>query len=311
MIALVVIGAAIASADLRVRDCAERDAIVRIAELELSTQAPADGSPPVVTAEIHCEGDHATLYVTDDVTGKSLERTIDFPADPKGRARLLALALAELVRASWVELAMPPPPLPPRTTAPEPVRREIETRMRDAIAPPVRERASLWLFGALRGTFTGTGPMGGGGMAVEVPVWKVVTLDMDARYTHGEQAPTFGVVTIDVFDAAIHVDARATPSRVVDLEAGVGARVGFARFTGTPSSAAHTGATESAPWGGPELAFGVSFHASALDVRVRFETGTPLAGVRATSVDGAGNTVDRVAIAGPWLGATIGAGVRF
>ena len=55
------------------------------------------------------------VQVDDAVTGKSLWRSIELQkADPGVRARLLSLALSELIFASWAELLVTPEPAVPR-----------------------------------------------------------------------------------------------------------------------------------------------------------------------------------------------------
>ncbi len=55
------------------------------------------------------------LEVDDALTNKSVRREVDLGDVPaSGRPRALALAAAELLRASWAELALPPPARRPR-----------------------------------------------------------------------------------------------------------------------------------------------------------------------------------------------------
>src|SRR4029079_18035478 len=82
-------------------------------ELRATLVDPApDGTVTEVKAT--CRGALAALEVIDPTTGKSLERTVArTAAAPNGRARLLALAVAELVVASWSELQTNPEPRAP------------------------------------------------------------------------------------------------------------------------------------------------------------------------------------------------------
>src|SRR4029077_7676204 len=80
-------------------------------------------------------GDSASLRVLDPTTGKSVERSVALAqAAPTARARLLALAIAELVAASWSELeSNPQPKAPPAeplapVEAREAARRVVEPR---------------------------------------------------------------------------------------------------------------------------------------------------------------------------------------
>ncbi len=79
----------------------------------------ASGSPPSATvriATIATEGVEIAIDVRDAVTNKRLSRTLDLRTLPPD-ARFLAIAVAtdELLRASWIELALrPPAPEAPR-----------------------------------------------------------------------------------------------------------------------------------------------------------------------------------------------------
>ena len=99
---------------------APRSEIERLCALELGAQP----LPPTVISSdatrllVTCRERLILLQVDDPVTGKTTQRLINVGRlAPPGQARLLALALAELVTASWVELALSPKPQVPSAQA--------------------------------------------------------------------------------------------------------------------------------------------------------------------------------------------------
>ncbi len=80
----------------------------------------ADGE---VASDVTLSGDAETtltLNVRDDVTGKQLSRALELRSVPvDARPLTVALAIDELLRASWVELTLADAPRPPRPVPPE------------------------------------------------------------------------------------------------------------------------------------------------------------------------------------------------
>lgn len=88
--------------------CVALDAelVERVARLELGTAAGARETAST-RISVGCEASLVLLHIEDNVTGKTLERRIDLASEPAGaRARVLGLAIAESVHASWVELTL-------------------------------------------------------------------------------------------------------------------------------------------------------------------------------------------------------------
>lgn len=86
---------------------------MRVVRIELgSTIVTGNGAgdPSNTTrVTVTCDGGRVRLRVDDPITGKALERSIEI-ADvaPAVRARILGLAIVELVAASWIELELRP-----------------------------------------------------------------------------------------------------------------------------------------------------------------------------------------------------------
>lgn len=101
----------------------------RLLSIELGTsidyQPAAPREPGRTWVHVSCSRVGIVLQLEDGVTGKSMARTLDASEiEPADSTRLLALAVAEFVVASWVELrAVPRPSVPvvgamPPTAAP-------------------------------------------------------------------------------------------------------------------------------------------------------------------------------------------------
>jgi hypothetical protein len=104
-----------------------------------SAESSADEAQSLATLAIRAERCDApqrdiVVHIEDAATGKSLERHVPLTdVEEPSRPRALALAVAELLRASWLELAMPDAP-PAHTAVPIVVRQAVESRV-TAMAP--------------------------------------------------------------------------------------------------------------------------------------------------------------------------------
>ncbi|MDF2696316.1 MAG: hypothetical protein K0S65_4699, partial [Labilithrix sp.] len=135
-----------------------------IVEIELRIRL----SPPsaeATRAEVTCEGDALEIRVDDPITRKRLTRRVPVVAlGSSTKARLLALAVVELVSASWTELETDAPPaVEPEGPKLAPVvleeaRKAVKSR--SAAAPP-RWRTAL--VGGLGYDSAGLGVSWGGG----------------------------------------------------------------------------------------------------------------------------------------------------
>jgi len=273
----------------------------RIAAIELRAVL-VDATPDEVTTRVEatCGAASANLRVLDPTTGKSVERSVALSqAAPTARARLLALAIAELVAASWVELESNPEPKAPPMVALASV--EAREAARRAVEPRPIEVAAVgdahllasrdWLLG--------------GGVRTEIGMSRRFFLRFDAMAHHAELSRATGTiaVTMPSLSSALGVVFGAGSLRP---RASLGARAGYVWMSGVAGGAMTTGASEHGAWAGPELAFEVSplSHARVHPV-VSLSVGAHLMGVRGT-VNG-GNDVMATSI---WAGLSFGAAVR-
>lgn len=94
----------------------------------------ADGRALAVLSLVDaCAADGTlSLAIDDAATSKRVERVVELgPVPARARARVLALAAAELLRASWAELVLPQAPAP-RITVPAELREATGARLRRA-----------------------------------------------------------------------------------------------------------------------------------------------------------------------------------
>jgi hypothetical protein len=245
-----------------------------------------------------CREGEAELQVWDAATSKQLQRIVSlYDATSLARARLLALAIAELVAASWEELesnpqpkvaAIPPPPVGMRAL----VRHHIERSPR-IVADAVGEARLLaahrvWLFG--------------GGVRASVRLGDAVALRIDALADLGEASRSPGRVSLKVFGGAVAL-AWGVDWDWLYILPWTGVRGGYAHLEGVPAVGA-TGHVQDGPWLGPVvgLEFVIGPH-GAVHATVALSAGAGLLGVRG-QVDGG----DNVDVLGAWSAVTLGIG---
>ena len=107
-----------AASGLAVEGCnVDRALLSRLVRLELASVLEASGDASRYVVWITCNEGRARIALFDPLTSKTLERGVMAPrADELEPERLLALTVAQLYRASWLELAAEkadPAPLPP------------------------------------------------------------------------------------------------------------------------------------------------------------------------------------------------------
>lgn len=125
-----------------------RNQVTRLLALELDARVLASGGagPLATRGAIVCGSNGVAMEVSDPLTGRFLSR----PLAPLGRdgdaaARIVALALAELIFTSWMELAQPrvtslpagdPPPVELRRAAMERAQKHAGIAVTEAAAAP-------------------------------------------------------------------------------------------------------------------------------------------------------------------------------
>lgn len=259
----------VTSSTVTVSGCPEADEIQRLARMELSA---AEGA-----ASIRCEGDRAVL------TYGERTRSVDLgPVAPKARARLLALALAEL--ANQVE--PPPPPVSP-----------------PAPATGAKVDASVEILGGFA-TFSAASPFSFGGRAgFEVAGGGRFGGRLDLGASFGSGSIPGGRASMLAVAGGITGFARF-PAGALEIDLGAGGRVGWIRLAGAPEDPEATaGATVAGVWGGPHAAARLALPLDTLALLIDLEAGLVL-----RPVVGRAEGAPAIAADGAWFAVHAGAG---
>ena len=274
----------------------------RIAAIELRAtlvDAAPDATVTKVTAT--CRGTLAALEVVDPTTGKSLERTVALTeAAPNGRARLLALAVAELVVASWSELQSNPQPRAPAATPLAPYAARESARA--AVVDRALELAAAFDVHCLASRDC----LFGGGVRAAVWISPLLLARFDAVADYGELGRGTGRVAVIMPSVSAALGASRWIGSSLRPAVSLGLRGGYVRMNGIADGTAATTSRQQGPWFGPELALEVSAWPRArVHPILGFAAGAHLLGVRGT-VSG-GRDVEAV---GLWGGVTAALAVR-
>ncbi len=273
----------------------------RIAAVELRAalvDAVVDETTTQVTAT--CAADSAQLRVLDPTTGKSVERSVALSREaPSARARLLALAIAELVAASWSELESNPEPKAPPAVPLAPM--AVREAARGVIAPLPLEMAAVAdvHFLASRDLVLG------GGARTEVWVSPALFLRFDALAHYAELSRPTGTIALTMPSLSAAVGA-SSGSGSLRTSVSLGARFGYAWMSGVGGDTATTGYRQRGVWLGPELAVEcAAWPRARVHPLLSLSLGAHLVGVRGTVDDGRDVMVTAV-----WSALSLGAAVR-
>jgi hypothetical protein len=285
-----------------------RSDVLRLTELELDTRViPPSLAPDHATrVDVSCAGKHVHLRVTDPVTGKSLERTLALsPQEEDVTARAVALAIAELVLTSWMELTFPDPP--PRTVgfhAPPPEVKDLAEERAVTLGARSSHVDHVLAVGQAQGPFRGFGVGWGGGARLG---WNFgddwLGLDVDLLATQSKASSDLGSVTASTWSSGLRASFKLWLDPVW-LEASPGFRLGIARLAGTPTDETEVrGGVVAGAWAGPMAyaGFGLEFW------EVAFTLGAE-GGYVMQGVSGRVDENTPVAISGPWLALSAGIG---
>jgi hypothetical protein len=274
-------------------------------ELTGALAEPTDVTPDATRVAVVCTGELVELRVDDPITGKSLQRMIDLREAPDARPRLLALAIVELVTASWTELdTNPDPKVPPAGPRASPeVREAALATVHEQTPAPARSRTRLVALAGGMGWFSGTGVLAGGGVRLIRDDVRHVGWITDVMAHHGSARVSVGSVDIDALSAGAMLAQHAWPSFGFHL--GLGVRSGAVHLRGKPDPAEMlAGHAGWAPWGGVVGLVSVALPATShLVIDLGAESGYV--------VLPAGALVDRMrelAVEGAWIG--IHAGIQ-
>lgn len=277
-----------------------------LTELELSAQVVAPRERVAALVSVTCAGSEVRIRVTDATTGKIVSRVFLLRAQEADiRARTVALAAAELLVASWMELTLAKPPEGARPTSPW---LNENRRVARAIARERTERGvyadALLALAQTGGTFRARPGSFGAGLRVSLVCGEPrFGLDADFGLTFERAGTALGKVQANTWSLALRPALRLIRGRWL-TSVGLGARAGLARIEGSPADAsAIRGRVVAGVWGGPLLHanFGLGF--TQLAARLGGEAGFALHG-QTGSVDGR----QRAGVLGPWFLLSLGLG---
>ncbi len=274
----------------------------RIATIELRATL-VDPAPDATVTQVTatCRGADAALEVIDPTTGKSLARTVALTeAAPNGRARLLALAVAELVVASWSELQNNPQPRASPATPMAPY------AAREAARGAVADR-SLELAAAFDMHVLASGDcLFGGGASAAFGISSPLFVRFDVLADYAELSRATGSVAVIMPSVSAALGASRWIGASLRPAVSVGLRGGYVRMNGIADSAAAMASRQQGVWLGPELALQLSAWPRArIHPVVGLSAGAHLLGVRGTVNNG--SDVEAV---GVWGGVNAALAIR-
>lgn len=268
-------------------------------ELRATIIAASDVDDSVTRVTVTCRGPDIDLSL--EAAAHRLYRTLALSeAAPTAWARLVALAVAELVVASWQGSPAVIKPEEPSVTVRQPPAPVLE------IASPVRVSAMADAIGVVR-VLPGSGLwlLGAGARGV-LTTWGPFTLLLDLTGEWGRASRTTGQVAARTIGGGLGLGWGVQRKHLFILP-WVGARAGVARLMGEPSprSTITLGETQSGPWLSPEIGASLTlFPHAPVHVTVALSGGVMLLGVRGeVTGDRSVNTL------GPWAAMVVGLGL--
>lgn len=270
----------------------------RILAVELrGSLSDSTTDPRTLRATVVCEQNRAELSVGDPAVGASLERTVLLSGEPvNARARLFALALAELVSA-----------LDPRggkghsdsqaTSSPS-----TEDRVTALPLADTRPSVGLGVVAEVR-SFPNAAFGWGAGLRMEFAVQRfAVAVDGLGHFGTAERLPDS--VAVETLSLSVALGRRIELAGIDTLPT-IGARVGLATLTGMTQGQARIGHTVRGAWSGPFARMSMTGSRGWLRLSAGVEAGYSLLYVRGRIPD------DRdVSTGGPWLGLFIEIGTN-
>lgn len=257
---------------VEVTECGALDAgeVERLLRIELLVVTQEIRSGPPLEVALRCAAPTMSIAVADPLTGKRLSRDVPLPPEEPGRERVVALAIAQLFAASWLELLLPSPPVEPEL-APTPVpSAKAEPRAVEAARVLVRERVekrprsiAVAFGGIVRGRALEAEPVLMGGGELDLRGWFgnaaiVLRLGAEAGSARRAQGSVRALVLLASLGAAgrLRLAPRWDLGGVVLVGGGVGRLRGDPSQPGVPTgtATAFTGALVAGA--GPRLRLG-------------------------------------------------------
>lgn len=282
--------------------------------IELGTSTAQGSAPAAATrVSVNCSPLGIELRVEDRVTRKSMARVL--PASSFADAsstRLLALAIAEFVVASWIELRVQPAPAvePVGPPAGEAARRVAESAVegRAPAGSARRHERALFAGGGVQLWSAHDIELFGGGLRILLPLSDAFVWTVSVDLAGGTTELAYG--RLGVFTAATTL-AIALQLRLHDqlrLQLGPGGRLGFTRIAGDADPVRAEDDAFIAPYGGPIWLSRVVLHPNAT-LRVALDLEVGLTTLPASAeIEGEGTALE---LDGLWFSSMLAAGFAF
>ncbi len=273
-------GGSSASVTTTIDPCVPVDAaqFQRVLSIELGTSIEyspdAPTRPGLTWVHVSCTDRGVELRLEDGVTRKSMARVLDAShIEERSRTRLLALAVAEFVVASWVELrvndkaAIEPVGPPPDRNAAAVAAHTLAAQPSLAVAPalaraPAIDASSVWeLFGLFR-------LEGWSSQLGLVPTFALRAGQRPTEHLAFSLGADFGLTNVGVAQGQVQLALMSASGTLLfvsqvgdfDFYAGGGGRFGFVRVQGLSEDALVRGERFYAPYGGPLTLGRLAYH---------------------------------------------------
>ena len=273
--------------------------VQHLARVELNGVALPQGvdAPRVI---LTCAGRVTLIRAMLGVESDSRQLDLD-QTDDTLRARVIALASAELVRDTASRTLHRPAPLPAPPAAPLP---EPSVAFVGPLPPAhVVAKSRLVVFGKLSNFGSSFDPLYGGGLAFAHDFGRL-SLGLGSELLTSERDVALGAVQLLAADLSLRLALRF-PSAILPSEVGLGHALGVARIRGKADSPDAKGQTISGTWAGPFLFGGFE---SQLGKSFFLQLAGQL-GIVTFPVHGQVAHGQDVRVSGVWAGLSLGLGV--
>lgn len=267
---------------LQIDPCVEvsRDEVRRWLTLELGEPViqSSESSPTSSQASVFCDDSgRLNLRIDDPLTRKSTWRSIDLSSqDEAVRARLLAVAIAELLYASFAELLLEqrPDPSKPKPDGPTKVVQQWSGRVEEKLRQPQPPLGvSLSVVGSILVQRDAPSLLAGGGLRLLGDSQYHLGWDVDVQYLFARSDGPLGSVRSDLIGGRVAVHGQVRLPRLY-LRGGAGLRLGLVHHVGEPlSPTTSIGSVQFGPWLTPVLVGSISVAIARLRLDVVLEGG--------------------------------------
>jgi hypothetical protein len=290
----------------------ERGQLERLLAIELGTSTARGGPSASTHVWVSCGVQGIELRLEDGVTRKSMLRVLPAASfRDASSTRLLALAIAEFVVASWIELSVQPrhvvePVGPPPSSAERKLAERVVQR-RAAMPASFQHEASVSAALAVQVWSAHDGVLIGGGLRFLQLALPALAWTMSGDFGTADVDVPLGTVRLTTASvalaAALHLRAGNT-----GFYTGPGGRLGFTRMLGEPSDGTRNeGKSFFAPYGGLMWWNRVEYRASD-GVRLALELEAGLITLPARALSGMTRVL---ALEGVWLTTGVSLGFAF